>query len=446
MTIEEKSKVLDQANAQMAALQEERDTLTAAKTALETQLAAASVKSEQVVGEYSQQIAALVLASDEATTNLRKKSEALDQANAQIGSLQEQLNTLSAAKTALESDLQAQDSTLAILQDQVTRLQRLLDERTTKTNRLQADLDQLQSAKVQVENQLRQREAELADQQTIFQRQTAESERVFAAKTAEIAVLTAGAVATTALIKELQATSDVANTQLALLAEQREAISLTNTDLQSQIEQRSSEVALLTAQLNEIQAALKESQGAKAMLDAQLQGQTADNTALNTRLSDLEAQLSTSLAERDALAARLDAIPRDLLAVSVLANRMVSKRAPLTAALIAGIQPTLSPQPQNLAQIKGIDNVYAKRMLAAGVGSFWEVANLTNADFAHSLELDESQQQTFQFADSRANALNLAQMTDTVGLIWEGQPIDDFAGSEAVEAAAGMDAIKTISE
>jgi chromosome segregation ATPase len=446
MTIQEKSAALDQANGQIAALQEERDLLTAAKTALETQLTDASARSEQVVGVYSGQIAALVLAADEAATNLRKKSDALDQSNAQIGSLQEQVSALSAAKTALEIGLQTRDSTLSTLQDQITGLQRSFEERTTRTNRLQAELDHLQSAKVEVENQLRQRETQLADQQATLQWQTAEFERTLATKTTEIAALTAGAVATTALIKELKTTGDVANMQLALLSEERDALTLTNTELQMRLEQFSAEVALLMTQMNEIQSALEGTQEEKALLEAGLRGQTADNTALNIRLYDLEGQLFVARAERDTLAVQVDAIPRDLLAVSLLTNRVVSKRAPLTAALIAGVQPALSPHPQNLSQIKGIDNAFAERLLAAGVGSFWEVANLTNADFERILELDESQRPTFHFADTRANALNLAQMTDTVGLIWEGQQIDDFDGISAVEAVDGADAIETIYE
>jgi len=240
---------------------------------------------------------------------------------------------------------------------------------------------------------------------------------------------------------------------LASLSGQIDMLSATNTYLQMRLEQPNTEFAELKTQLGNIQTELEGAQGEKAQLEARLQSQTDDYTALNTRIDDLQAQLAAALTGRDEVeaqlqtrsteyaeaqtrlaevTAQLDAVPKDLLAVSVLTNRVVTKRAALTGALIAGLQPVLSPHPQDLSQIGGIGTVFEKRLFAAGVGSFWEVANLTNAEFEQILGLDEFQLQTFRFDDIRAKALHLAQNTNTVGLIWEGQQVDDFDAIEGM--------------
>jgi hypothetical protein len=125
-------------------------------------------------------------------------------------------------------------------------------------------------------------------------------------------------------------------------------------------------------------------------------------------------------------------LPTHLRAESAITDGVASKREPVVAAIIAGIQPVLTSQPQNLSQIDGIDNIFEKRLFAAGVGSYWEVANLHNTVFEQILKLDELQHSDFPFDEVRANAFSMAQQTETIGLIWEGQQVDDF------DAVAGM--------
>ncbi len=76
--------------------------------------------------------------------------------------------------------------------------------------------------------------------------------------------------------------------------------------------------------------------------------------------------------------------------------------------------------------------MFEKRLFTAGIGTFWEVANMTNEDFAKILELGGMHRQAFAYDSVRAAAVELAQKTDTVGLVWEGQQVDDF------DAISGM--------
>jgi predicted flap endonuclease-1-like 5' DNA nuclease len=80
--------------------------------------------------------------------------------------------------------------------------------------------------------------------------------------------------------------------------------------------------------------------------------------------------------------------------------------------------------PQDLESIEGIGVVYERRLYEAGVGSFWEVAQLSDTLLSDILEVMPFQD--VDLAAIRASAMALAVETGTVHRVWDGTEPDDF--------------------
>ena len=88
------------------------------------------------------------------------------------------------------------------------------------------------------------------------------------------------------------------------------------------------------------------------------------------------------------------------------------------------------PCPQDLSRISGIGAVYETKLYAAGIGTYWELSEIADQDLVRVLEV-----QDFQAVDIvavKADALKLAEETDTVGRYWDGTPPDDFEKLEGI--------------
>ena len=109
-----------------------------------------------------------------------------------------------------------------------------------------------------------------------------------------------------------------------------------------------------------------------------------------------------------------------------LADLPTSKQLAADRAVAAQRLPRLTTAPQDLASVNGIGATYEQRLYAAGIGSYWELANLSDADFAQILELTDLQRAAFDVAAIRAQAERLAAETDAVGQLWDGVAPDDL--------------------
>jgi predicted flap endonuclease-1-like 5' DNA nuclease len=103
------------------------------------------------------------------------------------------------------------------------------------------------------------------------------------------------------------------------------------------------------------------------------------------------------------------------------------KAAAADAAIAAGKFPTVSLDCQDLSIIDGIGETYEQRLYGAGVGTFWELANLSDADLRQILRLSDWQLRSIDFADIRLQARQLAVDTNSIGLLWDGETPDDFS-------------------
>ncbi len=78
------------------------------------------------------------------------------------------------------------------------------------------------------------------------------------------------------------------------------------------------------------------------------------------------------------------------------------------------------PCPQDLSAVSGIGSVFEQRLYAAGIGSYWELAELPVEELETILDA-----QAFGGADVaaiRADAMRLAVASNSLGRAWDGTP------------------------
>ena len=88
------------------------------------------------------------------------------------------------------------------------------------------------------------------------------------------------------------------------------------------------------------------------------------------------------------------------------------------------------PCPQDLSRISGIGAMYETKLYAAGIGTYWELSEIADQDLVRVLEVKDFQ--AVDIVAVKADALKLAEETDTVGRYWDGTPPDDFEKLEGI--------------
>jgi len=155
---------------------------------------------------------------------------------------------------------------------------------------------------------------------------------------------------------------------------------------------------------------------ASAELRVRLAALAEANAGLEARLTDLRRQL----AERQAAAGQTPQLE------AVRQHIQARKAALIQAATQAGHHVQRAECPQVLSAVRGIGSAFEKRLYEAGVGTFWELANLSDEDFRLILALDERAPLRANVQAVRDDARRLAVETDSVGRFWQGPPPDDF--------------------
>lgn len=95
-------------------------------------------------------------------------------------------------------------------------------------------------------------------------------------------------------------------------------------------------------------------------------------------------------------------------------------------ALQARVIPTIVEQPQDLSAVEGIGAIFEQRLYNAGIGAYWEMATLDDETLLRVLKIGKAQAATVNLDVMRASARLLAEESDTVGVVWSGDPVDDF--------------------
>lgn len=148
---------------------------------------------------------------------------------------------------------------------------------------------------------------------------------------------------------------------------------------------------------------------------------------VQSQLKDVEGSLLSLRGELNAVQGWQAKTPSLVRLGQSLARLPANKAAAADAAIAAGRFPTVSLDCQDLSMIDGIGETYEQRLYTAGVGTFWELANLNDAELRQILLISDLQMYTTDFSDIRLQARQLAIDTNTAGLLWEGEVPDDFA-------------------
>lgn len=117
-------------------------------------------------------------------------------------------------------------------------------------------------------------------------------------------------------------------------------------------------------------------------------------------------------------------------------NPAPGESAPADGPSASEVVPEFSSQcPQHLSDVNGIGSIFEQRLYVSGVGSFWELSQLTDRTLTEVLELDATQREHFDFAATRADAARLARETQSEGRKWTGDQPDDLEPLEGIGAA-----------
>ncbi len=81
------------------------------------------------------------------------------------------------------------------------------------------------------------------------------------------------------------------------------------------------------------------------------------------------------------------------------------------------------PCPQDLSAVPGIGSVLEQRLYAAGIGSYWELAELPTEELERILGARPG---GVSVATIKTAAMQLAATSNTIGRSWDGTPPDDF--------------------
>ena len=195
-------------------------------------------------------------------------------------------------------------------------------------------------------------------------------------------------------------------------------------------------------------------------LKAQLDAATRRMAVLQADLDDDDEERDELKAQIDALRAELNARPAPAPLALAAAAAGVAAGASVTAGITAtpavASAPVVEPPtaktprvalaalsadgaktyttscPQHLSDVKGIGAVWEGRLYAAGIGTYWELAQITKDELVRILQPSSLQMKRFDHAAITADALRLAGETDSKGRAWDSNQPDDFEPIEGL--------------
>jgi chromosome segregation ATPase len=434
---------VESANARIGELEDEIGALTSQKTELEGQIE----QNEQTLAELNEQLTALQGQLADANTQLADANTQLADANGQHEAAQAEIARLTAEMETLQHQMDTVQAELTATDEERQRLQGQLDELNTDLSGLAAAWDAGDDATVTTlaeklagmvaEAQAVEAPAGEAPEGTTGGQANGEATRSMAVPLAA----SAGAVAVATTIRKKQLAMQDASAQLASAQEQQEALTTAKADLETQYQAQTTALEEAKAQLEALQQQLEAAAAAHteelqtidqktAELQAQYNEAEAQRLQLQAQLDELTADQEAAkalLAERDAAAqeaqTRLEAVTLPVATEKTVSDFKAAARA---AAEARGVPVRSTMDVQDLSQLKHIGVTFEQRLYRAGAGTFWEVAQLTNDDFELVLKLTEMQQLAMDMNEVRSDAVRLAEETETVGLLSEGETPDDF--------------------
>jgi len=211
-------------------------------------------------------------------------------------------------------------------------------------------------------------------------------------------------------------------------------------ELESQAAANKRKVDEADAQIKKLQQQVNDQSSTNSSEVQQNTGLKAENERLQAALLAKDSELATKeielqakdgeLADSNAKLAgpvRLFEQVSGVGASSVSLEHLTRAKAPaIINAILGGMSPTLIATQQDMVVVPHIGKASEQRLYDAGIGTYWEVANLSPEDLSDILKLSPVQKANMNVEELRTKALQLAQDTGTMAAIWNARRIDDL--------------------
>jgi predicted flap endonuclease-1-like 5' DNA nuclease/septal ring factor EnvC (AmiA/AmiB activator) len=445
---------MESLNATNAELQAQLDAQTAANVELQAQIDAGQASSAELQAQLDAQMAANAELQTQLDAQTAANAELQAQLSASQAELQELNQQVEATRATLLESLGEEDLPPAEEGEDEERgrmlgLAAVAGGAAAASHRRRSKENEMQAQLASYEQQIEALNAEKSGLDARAQQQTADAE----ALAAQIASLQGEIDSANAARGELEASlqqheQSLAgyNDQVLSLQGQVNALAAEKSDLEAAIHLKDEQLAAQEAELSEVRAATEQSMGTRM---AGLGVATAGAAAV-AALQDKDAQLAQAIEQRSALEQEIEALraERATLQVdleetktrlsgalpfqeaSLLSERLAEmppfKRNAISAAIVAGVQPAIVAGVQSLNDIHGIGAAFQQRLNKSGVGTYWEVACLSNAELQQFLQIPEHQLERIDYDGIRRSAHRWASESDTIGAIWDVQSVDDL--------------------
>jgi len=212
----------------------------------------------------------------------------------------------------------------------------------------------------------------------------------------------------------------------------------TRATLEAEVQIREGQVATMREKLDEVEAELRATSDAHGRLQAELAERPASvvvptsapvTPAAPAADAGLLAELELMTRERNEMAAELASLRSAAPPAAKRAKRPAAEPEPEPEEFFAAC-------PQHLSDVEGIGPTYEQKLHAVGVGSYWELSQLSDADIAEALDLTETERSVADLDGIRIDAARLARETRSVGRRWNGSEPDGLAQLEGIGTAA----------
>lgn len=437
------------------------DATRQARQQLETTLNTRTAEANDLRAKFT----ALTAERDELSTNLGTTRTELEDTRAHHRGAITEVTKLTAAAAATGVVVKGLENSKHDLTAQITTLNGELSTARGDAEYLRSRLDETNTAKANLENALgetTQRAADLDGIKTALEGQVVQLQGKNSALNADVAKLTAGALAASQIIKMLEGekaalTADKTRLQSdfdalqkakalddAELAEKKLQLSQVNTALGITMRDKETYQQTLAARVTELGEAQAQLAQAKqdnsnllsdiakftaraAAATALVQGLEGSKRDLTSQVEQLRGELDT---QRGQVAEMKHAAPTPETATETetlaapVAVAGAAKAAPEHE--IAGALSLEAVCPQDLSVVHGVGAEFEQRLYDAGIGTYWDLSQRTEQELAQILDLGSLQHTSVNLASIRGDALRLARETKTQNRTWKGGTPDDF--------------------
>ena len=446
--------------AELTATRQQIDELDQGLSALSAALDEDGDEADYAAGEQLAAAGAAAGGAAAVVAVARKQKLALRKAQAEIEALRLQLAETAEAKAVLEQEKTAVEQAKAEIEQAKSDLEAQLAAAEQTNQELQVQLDKLQQAKLDLENQVEAQNAELlalheqtaalnaslSEFSVAIDSDDEDSVEQAAQRLAAIGVAAGGSAAVITATRKRNIRIKQSEAEIAEMRGQLQSLIDSKADLSASIASQSAEIERLNSELTALAAARSDLETQLATRNDELAEIQARYDALQTQLAQTTEEVQSVRTELQLRSAELEQVQSRFNAATAWQQRTPAvvelgqslslmpdaKLSAANSAVAVRMLPQMVSAPQDLTDVKGIGRVFEQRLYEAGIGTFWELATMSDDDLKQILQLNELQLLHMDLDAIRADARRLAEETNTVGQIWDGEAPDDFEPIEGI--------------